>query len=172
MKNKKISDKLKKIKLFVTDFDGVHTNGKVCVDQNGVESVVCSRKDGLGFDMLKKNNIKSCIISKEKNPVVAERAKKLNIPYFARVENAEKKLDIFKQIISDFGLKQEETLFMGDDINDIDCLKFAGVSVVVADCHPSLEKIADYQTKNKGGDHAIREAVEMVLNAQNCKIKF
>ncbi len=159
--------KLKKIKLFATDFDGVHTDGKVYVDKAGRESVKCSRKDGLGYEMLKKADIDACVISKESNLVVLQRCKKLNIPCYQGVSDGQGKLEILKNIAVKLGLSAEEILYIGDDVNDREALEFAGVAIAVKDCHPSLLKIVDYVTTKKGGDHAIREVCELLLFAKS-----
>ena len=170
--DKKLTRKLKKIVLFATDFDGVHTDGKVYVDQNGIESVHCSRRDGLGYNMLSKAGIHSCIISKEANLVVKQRCKKLNIACYQKIKDGHGKVEILKDVMKKFGLDLDQVLFMGDDVNDYQALKFAGVAIAVKDCHPSLLKIVDYRTKRVGGDHAIREVAELILKAKGLSISF
>lgn len=166
------TEKLKHIKLVVTDFDGVHTDGRVWVDENGIESVVCSRKDGLGISMLKKAGIEVHVISKERNPVVSARCKKLDIPFDQGVHDSDGKLEILKRITGERNLAPAQVLYVGDDVNDRASLDFAGVAVTVADGHPSLMEICDYVTLRKGGDHAVREVAEQILMAQGVSISF
>jgi N-acylneuraminate cytidylyltransferase len=161
-----IARKLKLIKLFATDFDGVHTDGTVTVDEHGTESVRCSRKDGLAYDMLAAAGIRACVISKEANPVVLQRCKKLKIPCYQQVGTSEGKRDILKRVAEEFNLVPEQVLYMGDDLNDLDALKFAGVSVAVRDAHESVIKTANIIIGRVGGDHAIREMCEILLAAQ------
>ena len=165
-------DKLRKIKLVVTDFDGVHTNGFVFLDQDGKELVRCSRKDGLAYEMLAKAKIDSCIISKERNPVVLRRAEKLGISCFYKAKNGQEKLTIIKTVLEQKQLLPEQILYMGDDLNDLAPIEFAGVSVAVADAHPQILQKVDYVTQCKGGEHAIREMCEMLLKAQGFSIEF
>lgn len=172
MQDNLFKEKLKKIRLFVTDFDGIHTDGKVCVDQDGRESVICSRKDGLAYNMLAKAGIYACVISKEANQVVLARCKKLNIDCHQKVHDGQGKLEILQSIMKDKGFSVEEVLYMGDDINDKEVLEFVGLSVTVNDGHESLKKLVDYVTVRDGGDHAIREVVEMVLDAKSLRLDF
>lgn len=165
-------EKITKIKLFATDFDGVHTDGKVTVDENGIESVRCSRKDGLGYDMLAKAGIHTCVISKEGNHVVSQRCKKLKIPCYQGVSAGEEKLEILKRVTADLGLTSDQVLYMGDDLNDLEPLKYAGVAVTVKNGHHELHKIADYITTRDGGDHAIREVCELLLSAKGLPFRF
>lgn len=171
MINSKLSDKLKEIKLVATDFDGVHTDGFVYQDQSGKESVRCSRRDGLGIEMLKRAGIKVCVISKETNPVVEARCKKLDIEFYQKIVDGDGKLQILKRILKENNLVPQNVLYVGDDINDLDCLKYAGVAITVLDHHYLLD-MCDYVTTRKGGDHAIREVCELLLTAQEGKIIF
>lgn len=161
-----LTQKLKKIKLFATDFDGIHTDGMVYVDSVGKEAVRCSRKDGLGYEMLSKAGIAACVISKEVNPVVLERCKKLKIACYQDVADGQGKLEILKNVSEKLGFAADEILYMGDDLNDREALEFAGVAVTVKDCHKSLLEIADYTTIANGGEHAIREVCELLLSAR------
>ncbi|PIQ69009.1 MAG: 3-deoxy-D-manno-octulosonate 8-phosphate phosphatase [Candidatus Taylorbacteria bacterium CG11_big_fil_rev_8_21_14_0_20_46_11] len=169
---KSLEEKLQKIRLVVTDFDGIHTDGKVLVSQDGIEIVMCSRKDGLGIAMLKKAGIEVHVISKERNSVVSARCKKMNIPCDQGVHDSDGKLEILKRITGEKNLVPTQVLYMGDDVNDRAPLEFAGVAVTVADGHPSLMEICDYVTTRNGGDHAVREVAEQILRAQGVPISF
>lgn len=170
--DKKLKLKLAKIKLLITDFDGVMTDGMVYMNQDGGESVRCSRKDGLGIEMLKKAGLGAAVISKEINPVVLVRCKKLKIPCWQKVENSDGKLEILKRIIVECGISHEEVAYIGDDLNDETPLRFAGVSFTVADGHPKIRSNVDYVTRARGGEHAVREVVELILTAQGHNVKF
>lgn len=157
---------LASIKLLAMDFDGVHTDGFVYVDENGCETVRCSRKDGLGLEMLKKSGIKLVVISKEKNSVVATRCNKLNIEYYQGVDNSLGKKGILTSLIEREGVSIESVMYIGDDINDLDAILYAGIAITVADGHEQIKKNADIILKSKGGEHAIREIAEMILVAK------
>lgn len=170
-------DRFKKIKLLALDFDGVMTVGAyVWTDQNGIESVQCSRRDGLGLEMLRKKGaefgLAAVVISKEENPVVAARCRKLQLDYTQGVEHGVAKLDILKAEAQKRGLKLEQVAFMGDDVVDITCMKACGLGIAVADAHPKVLEEADYVTKAEGGRGAAREICEMLLQANGVSIEF
>jgi YrbI family 3-deoxy-D-manno-octulosonate 8-phosphate phosphatase len=156
----------KDIKLLAMDFDGVWTDGFVYTDQNGYETVRCSRKDSLGLDMIQKTGICAIVISKETNPVVQARCKKVKVDCFQAINTAEQKLDILKRFICEKGISQNEVAYMGDDINDLNCIQFAGIGITVADGHPKCKSMAQYITQAKGGEHAIREVCELILKTK------
>lgn len=155
--------KLKKIKLFALDFDGVFTDGKVYLNQDGVETVVCSRRDSLGMNLLKKEGIKFAVLSMEPNPIVAKRCEKLKIEM---LYNPNDKLTLFKDLIKREKVKTEEVAYMGDDLNDLECLKYAGVAFTVKDGALECLKVADYVTERQSGDHALREVCDLILSSR------
>lgn len=164
--------KFSQIKLLVLDFDGVMTDGCVYVDQDGKETVKCSRKDGLGIEMLKKNGFDAVVVSKEINPVVSARCKKLKIECFQAIENSDKKLDIIKNISAQRNVPLDRIAYMGDDLNDIAVFGNVGLSIAVADAHEKLIVKADYITKRNGGHHAVREVCELILSNQEKDLSF
>ncbi len=163
---------LSKICLVVMDFDGVHTDGFVYLDQDGHEIVRCSRRDSLGLNMLMRHGIKLCVISKEKNPVVRARCEKLGIDYFQGVTDADGKAEILAALCVKEDISPAQTLFIGDDINDIEAMRFAGVSVTVADGHDLVQKEADLMLTRKGGEHALRELCDLILSAKGLPIAY
>lgn len=154
------SNNLKKIKLLVLDFDGVMTDNRVLVSEDGKESVFCNRGDGLGIEMLKKKGIEVVVISKETNKVVQARCKKLKIECW---DSIDEKYKLFLREIKKRNLKLENVCFIGNDINDLECIKNAGIGVAVADSYKSVLRIADYITKKRGGEGAVREIADLIL---------
>ena len=167
-----LRQKLQKIKLLAMDFDGILTDGCVYVDQNGIETVRCSHRDGLGIDLLKKNGIQVVVISKQTNPVVSARCRKMQIDCFQKISDGSGKLDILKKVLEEKQLNREEVIFMGDDVNDLAALDYAGVAVTVADGRPQVKKICDYITQAAGGQHAVRELCDMILEARGATLEF
>lgn len=155
--------KLRKVKLFALDFDGVFTDGKVYLNQDGVETVVCSRRDSLGMNLLKKEGIKFVVLSMEPNPIVAKRCEKLKIEMLYSPDD---KLSLFKDLIKREKVKIEEVAYMGDDLNDLDCLKYAGTAFTVKDGALECLKAADYVTERQSGDHALREICDLILSVR------
>lgn len=167
-----IREKLSRIRLLATDFDGVMTDGSVYVDQTGIEMVRCSRKDGLGISMLKRAGIPIVVISKEPNPVVAVRCKKLGIPCFHGIENGEAKLKILQEYLLNEKIDPADVAYVGDDLNDLEVLKYVGVSLTVKDAHPEVLKICDYIATRPGGGHAFREICELILTSKGLPLKY
>ena len=153
-----------KIKLLALDFDGTLTDNKVYTAQDSTETVMADRGDGLGLEILRQVcDTKIIILSKEPNPVTAARARKLNIPCIHGIEN---KIEIFIKEIAKCGISSEETCFAGNDFNDIECIKHAGLGVAVADSYYQVLKAADYITEKKGGHGAVREICEIIMYAK------
>src|SRR3989338_1279594 len=133
------------IRLVACDFDGVMTDNTVIVDENGKESVVCSRSDGFGIEILKKKGIEVIVISKEKNKVVEARCRKLNIPC---IQGADDKLQILKREMAKRNLAPEEVCFVGNDLNDAQCIRHV-IGIVAGDAYPEVKKFARIITKKK-----------------------
>jgi YrbI family 3-deoxy-D-manno-octulosonate 8-phosphate phosphatase len=154
--------KIQKIKLFALDFDGVFTDNRVLIDEDGKEAVLCDRSDSLGLKMLreKRPDITVVVISKETNNVVKARCAKLKITCRTGIDD---KLTTLKKMITEADLDPEQAAYMGNDINDLECITFAGVGVAVADSDPGVLAAADYITKKKGGRGAIREFIDIIL---------
>ncbi|RFZ88817.1 acylneuraminate cytidylyltransferase [Shinella sp. WSJ-2] len=156
----RIRGRVERIKALVTDFDGVHTDDRVLVHQDGSESVYCSRSDGMGIEMLRRKGLKLLILSKEKNPVVRARAEKLNMAVQHHVEDKLSALEVWRMGSM---LAWSEVAYIGNDINDIECMKACGLSFCPSDAHPSIKKIADVILNHAGGKGALRELSEYLL---------
>lgn len=152
--------KKRKPKLLVFDFDGVLTNNKVILNQDGIESVVCDRSDGMGFEMLRHAGIPTLILSKEKNPVVTARAKKLKVPVMQAVDD---KPTALRAYCAKHKFNLKDVLYVGNDLNDVGVMKIVGTSACPSDSHPMVKKISTIKLKKKGGDGAVRELVELHL---------
>ena len=149
--------------MVVMDFDGVLTDDLVYVSEDGREMVVCSRSDGMGLELLRKSGMKLAVISKEPNPVVSFRCNKLKIPY---QQGIEEKFAVFQKIVADAGLKMEQVLYIGNDINDLECMAAAGYNATVADAHPEVLKRAQWILSRPGGKGAVREMCDAILFAK------
>jgi len=157
------------IKAIAFDFDGVFTDNRVYVTQTGEEAVVCDRSDGMGISMLRKAGIPLIIISTEKNPVVSVRAAKLNIDVLQGIEN---KLPVLNQWAAENQLSVGQVAFIGNDINDVDCLNAAGVGIAVADAYPVAVDAADFVLSKKGGQGAVREIADLWLSANGVSARL
>jgi len=151
----------------VLDFDGVMTDNKVIADENGKESVVCNRSDSLGIEMLKKKlDFRVVVISKERNKVVAARCKKLGVEC---IYGSDDKMKDLKREVEKSNIRSKEVCFVGNDVNDLECISHAGVGVAVADSHPSVLKAAKLITTKRGGNGAVREVCDWILESRKCK---
>ncbi len=152
-------------KLLVMDFDGVFTDDTVITDQDGRESVICSRSDGFGLDMLRQQGkVHAMILSREENPVVGARARKLKLEVYQGVQD---KAQAIQQLIIERNLTQSEVIYIGNDLNDLPVLPFVGYFVCPHDAHPEVIRRADLVLSNPGGHGAIRELIEIILRSEN-----
>lgn len=151
-----------RVRLLVTDFDGVHTDDTVYVTDDGHESVRCSRSDGLGVSMLLEAGIGLLILSREENAVVARRAAKLRCPVLHGVGD---KRAILQAYIEERGIAWSEVAYLGNDANDLSCLLAAGVPLAPADAHPVVRH-AVVLLARAGGHGAVREACDLLLAAR------
>jgi N-acylneuraminate cytidylyltransferase len=150
----------KKPAAVIMDFDGVFTDNRVLVREDGMESVTCHRGDGMGLEMLKKTGIPLWVISREKNPVVQARCKKLGLSFLQAVED---KAAALKDWLSQGGLSAQDVIYVGNDVNDLSCMKIVGHPVAVADAHPQALSAAALVLQKNGGAGALRELADLLL---------
>jgi YrbI family 3-deoxy-D-manno-octulosonate 8-phosphate phosphatase len=148
------------MKSFFYDFDGVMTNNKAYLNQDGIESVQIHRGDGLAVREIAKLGLLQIIVSTEANQVVSQRAKKLGIPCLQDI--SDKKKSVIKFCIEN-NLSLSSIAFVGNDINDKDIMQEASLSICPADAHSSIRQISDIVLKTKGGDGVIREILDLIL---------
>jgi N-acylneuraminate cytidylyltransferase len=158
-----VSGQLSRIKLLALDFDGVLTDNRVLVAEDGREAVWCNRSDGLGLGMLKRKGIDVIVLSKEKNPVVAARCRKLGIEC---IQGCDDKLSELKQKAESRKFKGEEIAYVGNDVNDLECMKWVGCAIAVADAEPQVKAVARWVTAKCGGRGAVREICDAILAAK------
>ena len=161
-------DLLASIRLVAFDFDGVFTDNTVYISQDGIESVRCWRSDGLGLSKLSDIGVQAVIVSSETNPVVTARAEKLKLTCKQGVED--KAAEILT-ICQELQIDPQQTMFVGNDINDINAFKSVGVPVAVADAYPEINLHVVYHTKKPGGFGAVREVCDLIVEA-NKKINI
>jgi 3-deoxy-D-manno-octulosonate 8-phosphate phosphatase (KDO 8-P phosphatase) len=157
-------EKAKNIKLLILDVDGVLTDGRIVIDDRGVETKCFDVRDGHGIKLLKRANIEVVIITGRNSEVVTHRARELGID--SVYQNIHDKLEVYQSILGQKGLKDGEVGFVGDDLVDLPLLRRVGFSAVVADSIEELKSYADYISRNRGGRGAVREISELILKAQ------
>ncbi len=150
------------IKMVVTDFDGIFTDGSVYIDEDRKISRKISFKDVMGVSILVKNGYKVAIISGEENSaikMIAENFKLEDVYMKIRV-----KIDVLKQILERHNLTPDEVLYIGDDVNDKECLEFVKTKITVQNANKKIKAIENIQiTEATGGDGAFREVVDAIV---------
>ncbi len=149
--------------LVVFDFDGVMTDDRVWVDQEGHESVAASRRDGLGIAMLRKAGIPMVVLSTETNPIVTARCRKLEL---TAIQGIGDKGSALKSLLQERKLDAQHVVYLGNDVNDLPCFPMVGCAVVVADAHPGVITHADLVLTHKGGHGAVRELCDKIIQNQ------
>lgn len=151
------------ISAVVFDFDGVMTDNSVIVDENGKESVICSRGDGLGVGRLRAAGVFAAVLSKEVNPVVVERCAKLKLPCRQGVDE---KLPELIAWMNEIGVARENVAYVGNDVNDLECLQWAGTAIAVADAEPEVLAATYIHTIRYGGRGAVRDVCEWIIEGR------
>lgn len=149
-----------KIQLVVLDFDGVLTDNRVWTDQDGREMVASNRSDSLGLGLIRSAGVQVQVISKEINPVVEARCKKLKVPCLQGIDD---KASALKKLLADSRIDPAGTVFVGNDLNDLPCFPIVGWSVAVADALPEVIRHADCVLTQKGGYGAVRELCDLII---------
>jgi YrbI family 3-deoxy-D-manno-octulosonate 8-phosphate phosphatase len=144
------------------DFDGVLTDNRVWVNEKGEESVAAYRSDSLGLANLHaKTGIEFLVISKERNPVVEARCRKMNVPFIQAVDD---KAAALQQVMHEKNFHPEEIIYVGNDTNDLPCFPIAGFAVAPCDAHAEVLRRADLVLGQAGGHGAIRELCDILLS--------
>lgn len=147
------------IQAVVFDFDGVFTDNRVMVSEDGLEAVLCNRSDGLGLDYLRETGIPLMVLSTERNPVVAARCCKLQLECCQGLAN---KLAALTQFAAERRIDLSSVVYVGNDLNDSECLAAVGCGIVVADAHPSVRENAAIVLTHRGGEGAVREVCDLI----------
>lgn len=161
--------RLRRIRLFATDVDGVLTDAGMYYSESGDEWKKFNTRDGMGLKLLQKAGLITAIVTQERTRLVARRAEKLTIPEVH--QGVMDKLSMIRDMVSRYGLTLEQVAYIGDDVNDLEALKAVGFSASPADGMPQVLQAVDYVCRKKGGEGAVREVVEMILEAQQPRRK-
>jgi len=159
--NQEIKNKCKNIKLVVTDVDGVLTDGGRYYSNRGEMLKKFHTRDGMGVNILLRNNLKTVILTKEKSAITRKWAKDMNVSHI--FEGFAKKELVLVQVCEKYKITLKEITYIGDDVNDIEVLKKVGLSAVPNDAANQAKEVADYTCAAKGGMGCFREIVDMIL---------
>ncbi len=150
------------IKMVITDFDGIVTDNCVYINEDFTMSRKLNFKDVMGFSILKKNGYDIAIISGEANSAIEILSKKFEIKEIH--QKIRKKIDVLKLIINKYNLSQDEYVYIGDDINDLECLEYAKYKITVPHAVDKVKAVKDIQiTKSMAGDGAFREVADCLI---------
>lgn len=159
----------KNFKAIVFDFDGVMTDDTVLTGTDGVEYVRCSREDGQGVNRALRAGVRMLILSSEENAVVRARAQKLGIPV-VHGTGVFGKCDVLSAWAREQGISMSDLVFMGNDLNDVECMRAVGFSIAPSSANCQAKKAADFVTSRSGGAGAVREALEFVADQLGVKL--
>ncbi len=148
------------IGLLVFDFDGVFTDNRVYVFEDGREAVACSRGDGMGLSQLRAKGVPIAVLSTEKNPVVDARCRKLNLECRHGLDD---KRTALVALAREKNVDLQHVVYVGNDVNDLGCMEAAGFAVAVADAHAEALERADFVLSQRGGAGAVRELCDLLL---------
>ncbi len=155
---------LKRIRLFATDVDGVLTDAGMYYSESGDEWKKFNTRDGMGIKLLQRAGLITAIVTQERTRLVARRAEKLAIPELH--QGVMDKLSVIREMAIRHGISLQQIAYIGDDVNDIEALKAVGVSAAPADGLPQVLDVVGYVCQKKGGEGAVRELAELILQAR------
>lgn len=161
----KIENKLKKIKLVLTDVDGVLTDGGMYYSETGEFMKKFNTRDSMGMELLLNINIKTVFVTRENSKIVKKRIKKIRIAdLYSGILDKSK---LLPTILEKYGVKLNEIAYIGDDVNDIEIMKLVGFSVTPLDGNYEVKKISDYVCNVNGGNGAFRELADLIIKSNS-----
>lgn len=164
MVNEEILIKAKKIKLLVCDVDGVFSDGRIYLGNEGEELKAFHTKDGFGIKALGNSGVAVAIITGRRSTIVAKRMTALNVEHI--IQGQEDKLPALIKLVTELSLDIDEVAYIGDDIPDLPCILEVGLGIAVQDAHPIVLTKANYTTFTRGGFGAVREACDLIMLCQ------
>jgi 3-deoxy-D-manno-octulosonate 8-phosphate phosphatase (KDO 8-P phosphatase) len=160
---KELETRLRRLRLVIFDFDGVFTDNRVWVNERGEEMLAFSRSDGLGLRRLDETEVPYLIVSTEPNPIVGARAAKLRA---ACVQGVDDKLAVVRGEAGRLTIPLDDVAYVGNDVNDADCLRAVGLPVVPSDAWPEVRGLARWVLERPGGAGCVREFCDAVWEAR------
>lgn len=159
-----VFEQAKQIKLFVCDIDGVFSDGRIYLGNDGEELKAFHTKDGYGMKALVASGVETAVITGRQSRIVQTRMSALNVSTI--IQGEENKLPALKKLMAEKSLAPEQVAYIGDDMPDHQCMQHVGLAIAVADAHPKILNDADFTTYTKGGFGAVREVTDLFMLAQ------
>ncbi len=157
-------ERARKIKLIAFDVDGVMTDGRLIIGDDGLEYKAFNTQDGLGMKLLKASGVEMAIITGRTSNVVTQRAESTGVAHF--YQGVDDKLQAFQDLMRRANLSPEQCAFMGDDVVDLPPMRHGGFAITVPGGHSLVKKYAHYITTLQAGQGAVREVCELLMQAQ------
>lgn len=154
----------KKIKLLVCDVDGVFSDGRIYLGNDGEELKAFHTKDGFGIKALCSSGVDVAIITGRRSAIVANRMTALNVKHI--IQGQEDKLPALINLAKQLNLTSDQIAYIGDDIPDLACILHVGLGISVQDAHPAISAKANYTTFTRGGFGAVREVCDLIMQCQ------
>ncbi|MGM0470913.1 MAG: KdsC family phosphatase [Bacillota bacterium] len=164
MSKMQLNQKAEQIKLFITDVDGVLTDGRIILGAQGQELKAFHVHDGAGIKAAQQAGIEIAIITGRTSEAVTTRADELGISEV--YQGVDDKVAIYRELIAKYNLVPEEVAYIGDDVGDLPLLNEVGLSLTVADGVEQVQRAVDYSTTSCGGRGAVREVLDSILEQQ------
>ncbi|MFT6835818.1 MAG: 3-deoxy-D-manno-octulosonate 8-phosphate phosphatase (KDO 8-P phosphatase) [Francisellaceae bacterium] len=164
------SSKLKKVKLLILDVDGVLTDGKIILSNNGDELKSFNVKDGLGIKLLQKLGIEVAIITGKTSNLVQRRFESLGVKYIYQGQS--NKIKAYQSLLARLNFIDNQVAYIGDDLPDLPLLTLVGFSITVNDGHYLIKNKVDFCTSQNGGDGAVREVCDMIYKVHGLEKKL
>lgn len=164
--NKNFVEKFKKVKLVVTDVDGVLTDGGMYYSEKGEILKKFNTRDGMGIELLASFNIHTVLVTKEKSEIAKKRATKVKAEIYTGIT---KKEILLPELCKKFCVKKNEIAYIGDDLNDLKIMQNVGLSIAPSDAVSIVKQNADYISKLEGGRGVLREVADLILSTKNLK---
>ena len=157
--------KAQHIALLVCDVDGVFSDGRIYLGNDGEELKAFHTKDGFGIKALGASGVAVAIITGRNSSVVANRMKALNVAHI--IQGQEDKLPALAELAQQLNIPLDNVAYIGDDVPDLRCIEAVGLGISVADAHPQVLNSANYITFTRGGFGAVREVCDLIMQAQD-----
>jgi 3-deoxy-D-manno-octulosonate 8-phosphate phosphatase (KDO 8-P phosphatase) len=155
----------KQIKLLVCDVDGVFSDGRIYLGNDGEELKAFHTKDGFGIKALVASGVQVAVITGRSSNIVQRRMTALTVAHI--IQGEEHKLPALTQLAHQLKLTPQQIAYIGDDVPDLACIKYSGLGVAVQDAHPLVKREANYITLTQGGFGAVRELCDIIMLSQN-----
>lgn len=160
-----ITSAAKKIRLAIFDMDGVLTDGRLYLLDDGQNLKAFHCHDGLGIKLLAKTGIRTAVITAHRSALIDKRMSQLQVDHV--YQGVENKIVAYEELLSKLNVREDEVAYMGDDLPDIAIIRRVGLGIAVANAADMVKEFARYTTRRNGGEGAVREVCELIMQAQN-----